>query len=123
MKKIAIGIIAAAFSAMLLFPAVQGHAQDWQDQDMANDAYSINRNRHELHHDYRELRNDLRRGDLGEAQHEQAEMAQRRYNMERRQEDLNNDWNNRYNDNGYYNNGYAPGYGYGYGHYRGDDDD
>jgi hypothetical protein len=122
MKKIALGIIAAAFSSMLLFPAFQGRGQDWQGQDMANDSYSINRNRREFHHDYRELRNDLRRGDLGEAQHEQAEIAQRRYNMERRQEDLNNDWNNRYNgDYGYYNNRY--GSGYGYGPYRGDDDD
>jgi hypothetical protein len=117
MRKIAVGIIAAAFSSMFLLPAVSGHAQSWQDQDMANDAYSINRNRHELHHDYRELNNAVRNGDWGEAAHEQAEIAQRRRNLERREEDLNKDWNNSYN-RGYYDNGY----GYGYGPYQGDED-
>jgi len=117
MRKIAVGIIAAAFSSMLLFPAVQARAQSWQEQDMANDAYSINRSRRELHHDYRELNNALRNGDWDEAAHEQAEIAQRRRNLERREQDLNNDWYNRYN-RGYYGNGY----GYGYAPYEGDED-
>jgi hypothetical protein len=107
MKKLAVGIIAAAFGSMLLLPAAPARAQDWQDEDMANDAYAIHRDRHELRHDYRELQNDVARGDYGAAAHEQDEIAQRRYNMERREQDLNNDQYNRY-----YN---------GYGH--GDDED
>lgn len=109
MKKVAIGIIAAAFSATMLLPVFPARAQD---PDMANDAYAIHRGRHELRHDYRELQNDLARGDYGAAAHEQAEMAQRRYNLQRREQDLNNDMYNRY-----YN-----GYPYGYAPY-GDDDD
>jgi hypothetical protein len=109
MKKLAVGIIAAAFGTMFLLPAGQARAQDWQDRDMANDAYAIHRDRHELNHDYRELQNDVSRGDYGAAAHERNEIGQRRYNMERREQDLNNDrYNRAYN-------------GYGYGH--GDDDD
>lgn len=112
MKKFAVGIIAAAFGTMMLLPAVPSHAQDWQEQDMANDAHAIHRENRELRHDYRELQNDVARGDYGAAAHEQNEIAGRRYNQERREQDLRNDQYNRaYN-----------GYGYGYGH-RDDDDD
>ncbi len=114
MKKIAIGLAAAIFGSMLVLPAAGARAQDWQDQDMANDAYAIRQGRHQLRHDYRELRDDLNRGDYGAAAHEQAEIARRRENLERRQQDLNNDWYSRqYNQ---YNNPY------GYGRYDSDDD-
>jgi hypothetical protein len=110
MKKLAIGLFAAGFSTMLLFPTLQVRAQDWQDRDMANDAYAIHHKRHQIRHDYRELQNDLRRGDYGAAAHEQAEINHRSYDLQRRQQDLNNDW---------YSRNYNP---YGYGRY-GDDDD
>jgi len=96
MKILPVGLIAAAFSLTLLLPATRARAQDWQDEDMRGDAYAIHRDHQELRHDSRELRDDLRRGDYGAAAHEQAEMAQRRYNMERREQDLNNDVANRY---------------------------
>jgi hypothetical protein len=101
MKKFGVGMIGAVFGIMLAFPVVSAHAQDWQGQDMANDAHAIHRGQQELRHDNWELRNDLARGDFGAAAHEQAEIAQRRYNLDRRQQDLNNDMYNRYY-NGYY---------------------
>ncbi|HEV3110139.1 MAG TPA: hypothetical protein VGY99_06570 [Candidatus Binataceae bacterium] len=109
MKKFAFGIIAAAFGSMLLLPAASpARAQDWQHRDMANDAYAIHREEHKLRHDNRELQDDVARGDYGAAAHEQAEMAQRRYNLERREQDLNNDRYRSYN---------------GYGHHGDEDDD
>ena len=109
MKLLPVGLIAAAFSVTLLLPASRALAQDWPDDaDMQSDAYAIARDRHELRHDSRELRDDLRRGDYGAAAHEQAEMAQRRYNMERREQDLNNDVASRYYNQEAYPYGYAP---------------
>jgi hypothetical protein len=105
MKKFTVALIAAVFSTMLLFPALSARAQDWED--MNHDAQVLHHQRHALRHDYRELNDAVRRGDYGEAAHEQAEIAQRRYNMERRQRDLNEDYYNRYN-NPYYSPYYDP---------------
>jgi hypothetical protein len=116
MKKLGVGLIAAALSGVLLLPASRALAQDWQDEDMEGDAYAIHRGHQELRYDSRELRDDLSRGDYGAAAHEQAEMAQKRYNLERREQDLNNDINNRY-----YNQ-QVP-YGYGYSHRDNENDD
>jgi hypothetical protein len=99
MKILPVGLIAAAFSLTLLLPATLARAQDWPDDDMQSDAYAIQRGRHELRHDYRELNEDLQNGDYGAAAHEQAEIAQRRYNLERREQDLNNDFASRYYNN------------------------
>ncbi len=116
MKILPVGLIAAVFSLTLLLPATLARAQDWPDDaDMQGDAYAIHRDRQELRHDSRELRDDLRRGDYDAAAHEQAEMAQRRYNMERREQDLNNDVANRYYNQEAYPYGYAP--------YQNQDDD
>jgi hypothetical protein len=97
MKILPVGLMAAAFSLALLLPATRARAQDWpDDEEMQSDAYSIQRGRQELHHDYRELGEDVQRGDYGAAAHEQAEIARRRYNLQRRQQDLNNDFASRY---------------------------
>jgi hypothetical protein len=108
MKILPVGLIAAAFSLTLLLPATLARAQDFPDEDMQGDAYAIQRGRHELRHDYRELHEDLENGDYGAAAHEQAEIAQRRYNLEQRQQDLNNDVANRYYNQQAYPYGYAP---------------
>src|SRR5437879_3490207 len=90
-------VINARQGARCQNPITGALAQDWSDDaDMQGDAYAIQRGHQELRHDSRELRDDLRRGDYGAAAHEQAEMAQRRYNMEQREQDLNNDVANRY---------------------------
>jgi hypothetical protein len=108
MKILPVGLMAAAFSVALLLPATRALAQDWPDDDMQGDAYAIQRGRHELRHDYRELHEDLENGDYGAAAHEQAEIAQRRYNLEQRQQDLNSDVANRYYNQQAYPYGYAP---------------
>jgi hypothetical protein len=81
------------FSAIFLFPAVQARAY-WED-------YDAHRIRRELHHEYCELREDLRRGDYGAAAHERAEINRLRYELHSME-----------------NGPYPPEYGYGYGPYR-----
>jgi hypothetical protein len=101
MKKLAVGLAAAVFSSMFLFPAIGAHAYDWDSPD----SYAIHHQRHKLHHDYWELRNDVRNGNYGAAAHEQREINRRRARIERMRRDR--DWDSRY--------GYGP-YSYGYGH-------
>jgi predicted nuclease with TOPRIM domain len=87
MKRIAIGLITAALSTCVLIPC--SRAQSWED--MQSDRDAIHEGHEKLHHDKRELRDDLRRGEYGAAAHEQAEMEGRRERLEEQKEDLNND--------------------------------
>jgi Spy/CpxP family protein refolding chaperone len=87
MKRLAIGLITAALSTCVLIPSSQ--AQSWED--MQSDRNAIQEGHEKIHHDKRELRDDLRRGDFGAAAHEQAEMERRRERLQEQKEDLSND--------------------------------
>jgi len=115
MKRITISLATAALGMLLLAPCAK--AQSWQD--MHNDEEAIEHGQEQLHHDWQELRNDLRNGDYEAAEHEQAEMNRRRAAIGARQEDLNDDMANRYHS------GDDDDYGYGqhYSQYHHDDDD
>ena len=115
MKRITISLATAALGMLLLAPCAK--AQSWQD--MHNDEEAIEHGQEQLHHDWQELRNDLRNGDYEAAEHEQAEMNRRRAAIGARQEDLNNDMASRYyggDDDGH-------GYGHHYWQHHHDDDD
>jgi hypothetical protein len=58
---------------------------------MQSDRNAIHEGHEKLHHDKKELRDDLRRGDYGAAADEQAEMEARRQRLHEQKEDLNND--------------------------------
>jgi hypothetical protein len=117
MKKFAVGLAAAVFSSMFLFPVLGAQAHDWRSGDLAADAYAINRQQRELHHDYHELRHALRHGNYGAAVHEQREIARRRARIARMQRDLNRDWYSSRYGYGPYSYGYGPYYNYGNGYW------
>ena len=68
--------------------------RDWRERDIDNDARAVQQGQANIRHDQRELREDIRNGDLNAAAHERAEIDQRRANVRARQADLNADLSN-----------------------------
>ena len=107
MKRLATGLLAGAFGALLLAPA----AGAWE-----SDSQAIYNNRAKIWEDRQEMRQDLRNGDWGGVREEQAEIAQHRAAIARHM-------NGYYNGYYYYPRAYtyyapAPVYAYGYRHHR-----
>src|ERR1700676_1029444 len=94
MKRLVLTLVAGAFGSLIVLPVA--HAQTWGDWDMNNDARAIRQGHNAIQNDKRELHENLENGDYGAAAREQAEIQQRRENLQDRKDDLNNDMANRY---------------------------
>ncbi|HKV56075.1 MAG TPA: hypothetical protein VJN94_15690, partial [Candidatus Binataceae bacterium] len=73
MNRLAKGLVAGALGIALAAPCAM--AQSWQD--MENDHNAIEHKHAQIHHDRRELNEDLRNGDYGAARHEEREINRR----------------------------------------------
>lgn len=91
MNRIAKVLLVGALGTALTAPYAL--AQSREDMERDNDA--IQHKEEQIHHDRRELNEDLRHGDYRAARHEQREINGRKEQLQNRQEDLNEDMSRR----------------------------